>query len=290
MPLEMSAVAVNLPLVTDEIWTQRIEASLAEVRGWEDRTRDEPADIDAHSSLGADDARDPAFTISSMAWFGLQSSVDHLAQLVDILTTPGGAPLRPHSPFTLTRTALLAASQTVWLLSDNHQDERLRRTALVYKDEWENHLRYLNDYKQDPVIIASLDADIIEGLDDQIAKLNLQLAGAREAKLGQFSSTKLLDEAARWVSRHEADGWQRRALLHEWRMGSGAAHARQWPLNYRSGKVTIDRADKMTVRWLTTTFQEIGTSMGAATLMAREGFRLWDECRAPQDQKLPPPR
>ena len=250
-----------------------------ETRGWESRTRTEPQDIDPGSLLGADDESDPAFTLSSMAWFGLQSSVDHLAQLADILTTPSGAPLRPYSPFTLTRTALLAAGQTVWLLSGETRHERMRRTALVYKDEWENHLKYLNDYKTDTVIHDSLDPGITGAIDGQIARLKLQLDGARNLKLGRFSSTQMLDEAARWVSRHQTDGWQRRALIHEWRIGSAAAHARQWPMNFRSGKVTIDRTDKMSVRWVATTYEEIGTSLGAATLMARDGFRLWDEHR-----------
>lgn len=272
-------VAYSALVHEDEIWTQRIEDALSEVRGWESRTRAEPPEIDPQSTLGADDGSDPALTLSSTAWFGLQSSVDHLAQLADILTTPGGAPLRPYSPFTLTRSALLAASQTVWLLSGEDRDERLRRTALVYKDEWENHLRYLTDYKLDPAIQDSLDADIEEAIDDQMAKLNRQLGGAKNLKLGRFSSTKMLDDAARWASRHQTDGWQRRALLHEWRIGSAAAHARQWPMNFRSGNVTIDRADQMSVRWLATSYQEIGTSLGAATLMAREGFQLWDKHR-----------
>lgn len=242
----------------DETWTQRIEEALSEVRGWESRTRTEPADIDPQSTLGEADGSDPALTLSSTAWFGLQSSVDHLAQLADILTTPGGAPLRPYSPFTLTRTALLAAGQTVWLLSGEDRDERLRRTALVYKDEWENHLRYLTDYKLDPAIQDSLDADIDEAIDDQMAELNRQLGGAEIMKLGRFNSTKMLDDAARWASRHQTDGWQRRALLSEWRIGSAAAHARQWPMNFRSGKVTIDRADQMSVRWLAPPIRKSG--------------------------------
>lgn len=140
-------------------------------------------------------------------------------------------------------------------------------------------LRYLTDYKRDPAIQDSLDADTEAGIDYQIAKLNRQLGGAKDLKLGRFSSTKMLDDAARWASRHQTDGWQSRALLHEWRIGSAAAHARQWPMNVRSGKITIDRADQMSVRWLATTYQEIGTSLGAATLMAREGFQLWDQHR-----------
>lgn len=133
-------VAYSALVDGDEIWTERIQEALREVRGWESRTRAEPPEIDPQSALGADDRSEAALTLSSTAWFGLQSSVDHLAQLADILTTPGGAPLRPYSPFTLTRSALLAAGQTVWLLSGEDRDERLRRTALVYKDEWENHL------------------------------------------------------------------------------------------------------------------------------------------------------
>lgn len=214
-----------------------------------------------------------------MAWFGLQSSVDHLAQLADILTTEGGAPLRPYSPFTLTRSGLRAAGQTVWLLCSGDREERLRRAALVYMDEWQSHQRYLKDFKDDPVIQAALDTEIAQGINDQLAKLTVQLAGARQAKLGQFTSSQMLDDAAMWVTKDETNGWQRRALIHEWRMSSAAAHARQWPMNFRAGKVTIDRTAKMSVRWVATTHEEIGTSLGAATLMAREGFRLWDESR-----------
>jgi hypothetical protein len=192
-------VAYPVMVIEDEVWTQRIEVALTEVRGWESRTAAEPPDINPQSALGEDDAADPAFPLSSMAWFALQSAVDHLAQLADILTTPGGAPLRPYSPFTLTRSALLAAGQTVWLLMGEDRQERLRRNALVYRDEWVDHLRYLNDYVLDPAIRDSLDSVVVDAINDSVSKLTLKLKRADDRRLGPFSSTKMLDDAARWV-------------------------------------------------------------------------------------------
>lgn len=274
----------NLRYVTEEdaVWTTRIETALGQIRGWEKRTQANPETVEPGSSLGLDDAVNHSM-VSSMAWFGLQSSVDHLSQLADILTARGGAPLRPYAPFTLTRSALLAAGQTVWLLSGATRVERIKRATLVYKDEWDNHLKFLKDYTNDPVIQKTIDPEMAKGMEVQIAKLNEQIEEVTKAKIGYFASTKMLEDAAHWVTRHESDGWQKRALITEWRMGSAAAHARQWPMNFRQAK-TMDSSYKRSLRWVAlryveTSYQEIWTSVGAATLMAREGFRLWDARR-----------
>jgi hypothetical protein len=226
------------------------------------------------SSLAADDAVRPDLPISHLAWFGVESGVEHLAQLADVLTAEGLG-LRPFAPFTLTRSALLAASQAVWLLSPSQREQRLRRSALIYADEFNNHRTYLNDYKNDERIREDLDPTIVEQIDAKIADLDGKISRLRQETTDRYYSTTMLREAAEWVTRHEPNTWQLRAFLHEWRMGSAAAHSRLWSMNFRPGHEDT-RTEQGITRLVHSTDQELGTTIGAAYLMTKAAFGLWD--------------
>ncbi len=234
-----------------------------------------PEEIDARSSLAADDSKRPELPISHLAWFGLESSVEHLAQLADVLTAEGLG-LRPFAPFTLTRSALLAASQAVWLLSGRTRADRLRRSALIYMDEFSNHRTYLNDYKNDERIREDLDPAMVEQIDAKITNLDNKISRLREQAPHWYYSTTMLREAAEWVTRHEPNTWQLRAFLHEWRVGSAAAHSRLWSMNFRLGHED-SRTDQGVTRAVRSTDQEFGTSIGAAYLMTKAAIGLWDK-------------
>jgi len=176
----------------------------------------------------------------------------------------------------LARAALLAAGQAVWLLTGTTREERIKRAVQVYVDDWENHRQYQLDLKDDPCLKNALAPDEVAIIDDLISELDLRLAAARATNPGRTTQTKMLREAARWVTQGEADGWLRVALGREWRLGSAAAHSRKWALNVRSG-ANLGTGEDGGVGSVSTTADEFGTSIIAATLMAREGFRLWDE-------------
>lgn len=266
-------------MTEDDVWADRIRTAFGLVRSWEARTGTENGLVEPGSSLADDDSAGPDAPVSFSAWFGLQSSIDHLAQVVDVMTTRDALPLRPYAPFTLTRSALLAASQTVWLLAGQTRQERLRRSIQIHIDEWENERTYHSDMKVDLSALGPFPPGGVGVLDDRIDDLTRRIDAARATRPGQFRSTLMLKEAARWVSRDDVRGWQPGSLGREWRLGSAAAHSRQWPLmvRWRAVMQTNDEDDR--IGQVSTPIDEIGTSIVAATVMAGEAFSLWDGAR-----------
>jgi hypothetical protein len=269
------------PFDGDESWIDRVQTAIDLVRAWEKRTTTDPGWVEPQSPLARDDSGGLGLPVSTLAWHGLQSSVDHLAQIADIMAARV-IPIRPYAPFTLARAALLAAGQAVWLLTGTTREERIKRAVQVYVDDWENHREYQQDLKDDPFLKKALAPDELAIIDALISELDLRLAAARATNPGRTTQTKMLREAARWVTQGEADGWLRVALGREWRLGSAAAHSRKWSLNVRSG-ANLGTGEDGGVGSVSTTADEFGTSIIAATLMAREGFRLWDESRLATD-------
>lgn len=265
------------PADGDEAWIKNVQTAIDLVRSWESRTRTDPGRVERRSQLADDDSGELGLLVSTLAWHGLQSSVDHLAQIADIMAARV-IPIRPYAPFTLARAALLAAGQTVWLLSGTTREERIERAVQIYVDDWENNRQYQQDLKDDPFLQAELSPDEVAIINARIDDLDLRLAAARRTNPGRTTQTRMLKEAARWVTQSEEDGWLRVALGREWRLGSAAAHSRKWSLNVRSG-ASFGTGEDADVGSVSTTADEFGTSIIAATLMAREGFRLWDASR-----------
>jgi hypothetical protein len=69
------------------------------------------------------------------------------------------------------------------------------------------------------------------------------------------------------------------ALAYEWRVASAAAHGRSWPAFVRRTERT--KTSDGELRSFTTTLEELVRSVGAATLMTSEAWRLWDLRRVP---------
>lgn len=263
----------------DEAWQRRIKRCVDAVRQWEPRTR-EPDTIEPGSSLHSDDQHWKSFPASSAAWYGLVTAVDHLALVADQTQDGTNLRLRPSSPFTVTRAALLGASQAVWVLSGS-RSERIRRTLVIAEDERKLHRTFLRDYMNDPFTKVELSSGFLEELGEMDKKLTDEIDAIRDERTARgdketFQSTKMMQEAAKYVCDDDAsDQWVRLALSYGWRMASAAAHARQWPFFVRpTEKLPSDAG--VVVRRMSTSFADFGQSLGAATLMTSEAWRLWD--------------
>lgn len=263
--------------MSEQGWRDRIQKCVTGIRQVESRFAGQPDPIEPGSSLAGDDAARPALPLSNLVWFSLSSAQDHLSQLADILTADGLGE-RPFAPHTLARSALLSASQAVWLLGADTRADRLNRAALIYLDEWKNQRTYLKDYRDDAKIAQEVGPAAISQVDSMVVKLDAKMANLRPSVSGTYTSTAMLQDAAEWATRQESTTARRQAYLHEWRMGSAIAHGRMWSLNLMSGK-NDTRHGNSVLRTFHLTDEELGTALGTAWIMASTGLRLWDERR-----------
>lgn len=145
----------------DKIWWGRLRLAMKAVRHWERRTgeRDE---VEPGSSIAKDDDGLTGHPVRTGAWYGLIVAVDHLGLVADLIRD--GLTLRPSSIFTVTRAALLGASQAVWLLSGSREDRRCRALS-IESDERKQHRGFVNDFARDDYVRDNQAPDFVAGLD-----------------------------------------------------------------------------------------------------------------------------
>lgn len=262
----------------DEVWTKRIERCTAAVRQWESRMN-LPDKVEPGSSIAGDDQGVIGAPAQSAAWYGIATAIDHLALVADL--TKGGLNFRPSSIFTVTRAALLGASQAVWILGGS-RNERRDRALTVAADERKQHKIFLESYSKDEYVRGNFSEGFIAELDSMVAKLGKELDRLAELRIGtsyggSFNATRMMKEAsALLVANDERDAeWLRMALAYEWRIASAGAHARAWPFFVRETEST-PLVGGGELRRMTSSAKEVAQSYGAATLMVSEAWRLWD--------------
>lgn len=244
----------------------------------------DPDPVEPGSSLAADDALESGYLLSTVVWYGITTAMDHLLLAADDLTN-ADAPLRPSAFFTVTRAALLGASQSVWILTGS-RTERLNRARSVMADERKLHAVFLSDYTKDPALAEDVSAESLAQAEAMVKRLDkdrkrLLSARAADGYSGTFTSTAMMREAAEHLAGR--DDWQRRALAYEWRMSSAAAHARMWPFHVRPTESTPLPGGGGEIRRLSSSLLEAVQSFGAAVLMLNEAWRLWDLRRIAPD-------
>lgn len=188
--------------------------------------------------------------------------------------------MRPTSLYTPARAALLGASQAVWVLGGGTRAIRRARALSVAEDERAQHRKFLWDYTNDAYAKANFSHQLIEEMNDLAARLTAEIKRIRalqkEHPKIDSDATTMMRDAAEHLSRGSSteDQWMRFALAYEWRVASAAAHGRSWPVFVRrTGKAKAAGGE---LRSLTTTAEELGKAVGAATLMTSEAWRLRD--------------
>lgn len=264
-------------MIDDEAWSERLQQVVVSVRDWEKRIKD-LNHVESKSSIGQDDDGLPGHPVRSAAWYGLVAAVDHLALGADL--AENGLKIRPTSIFTVTRAALLGASQTVWVLSGNQEERRFRALSVEY-DERKQHRGFLQDYASDSFVKATLPPKSLavleraaKGLTDDIESLgNLRKGKPYD---GNLVSTRMMREAAAYLAEQgDTEEWVRLVFAYEWRMTSAAAHARSWPTQIRpTERIPLPGGGER--RTLATSLSDVVQSYGAAFLMTNLAWKLWD--------------
>jgi hypothetical protein len=261
---------------SEKQWLARFERCVEATRGWEPRLA-APDAVTPGSSLAGDDNGLVSAPVRTAAWSGLLSAVDHLALMADLARDELN--MRPTSLFTPTRAALLGASQAVWVLSGNRTSRRARALA-ISEDERSQHRKFLRDYTNDEYAKENFSQDFMadmKSLDDDLTAEITRIRELRKA-LPRIDSdaTTMMQEAAAHLTKGGSpdDHWMRFALAYEWRVASAAAHGRSWPTSVRRTEKTKTADGEL--HSFTTTIEELAQSVGAATMMTSEAWRLWD--------------
>jgi hypothetical protein len=251
--------------MNDRELESRIRSTFGEVDQWLGLAAE--AFIPTAGSTLHDDDRDwPTMPVSQLAHVGLAVAADHLDAIrchVDARHSFALADL------TICRSALVGASQAVWILAPDERSERLTRARMLAADALKYHSQYMEAFKatrpDDPN--APLVATHIAMRSAELKAKRLK-AGA----LVPHQNTRMIREAASVVFTPEVSA---EASL-EWQSGSGAAHGFVWPILNSPDTKQVGSADD-------TGLAEFhgGASLGrmangyfAAFHMARAGWSL----------------
>lgn len=225
------------------------------------------------SQLKGDDADWSSMPISQVAWMGMTASLDHLLAIRWHLDAPRGETVRlfPFAHYSLCRSALLGAAQSVWVLSPDSSTERIKRARTVVTFLQDQHLVYLKGLQ---AWADTPDANT-DAVAAHVATRIGELAAKRLAddQKSPFRATDMIREAA------EAT-WGASSLAEEfvlaWREGSGAAHALIWPLLGQQDTVQVSGPDAHGRASFVTggSFDRIAQNYMAAYRMLDQGWTL----------------
>ena len=216
-------------------YAKQVLSTFPDLDAWGQRLQ-RPFVPEPGSELAKDDADAPGVLVSQFALMGAAAARDHLQAVRVHIEANTFFPIAQQ---TLTRTAILAGAQAVWILAPDAREERLRRARAFGHENLKQHVVYLREL-QELAATPHAGTGTVEQFASQrraeLAKLR-EAAGQAKAKL---IATDVIHEAvlATWGRRGLAD-----EARVEWRRGSGAAHGLPWSVLGRSDTLQAEAAD-----------------------------------------------
>jgi hypothetical protein len=192
------------------------------------------------SQLKGDDDDWPPMPVSQVAWMGVTASLDHLLAIRWHLDPPQGGTIRlfPFAHQSLSRSALLGAAQSVWVLSPDASNERIKRARTVVAFLQDQHLAYLKGlqaWASEPHLGTDTVAAHVASRIEELATKRLA-----DSQRSSLKATNMIKEAAEetWGVGPVAE-----EVVLAWRAGSGAAHALLWPLLGQQATIQVSEPD-----------------------------------------------
>lgn len=211
--------------MTEQQALAKVAATWPELDAWRDRFN-APFSPAAGSDLAHDDSDWPPQPISQVAWHGLASATMHLHAIRFHLDSRVRPPeLIPFAQMTLGRSALIGATQAVWVLSPDDPAERVMRARMSAEE-------YLNEHRKYLAVLTALAPDhastrIVSELTNQ--RLNeLKALRERDGQRVKLNTTQIVQDAAATTFPDNAE--VQADILSMWRKSSGSAHGLIWSL------------------------------------------------------------
>uniref|UniRef100_A0A5Q5BH26 Uncharacterized protein n=2 Tax=unclassified Mycobacterium TaxID=2642494 RepID=A0A5Q5BH26_MYCSS len=218
------------------------------------------------SALHEDDQDWPPLPVSQLAHVGLAVATDHLDAIRCHLNSKH---LFALTDLTICRSALVGASQAVWILAPADRNERLERARMLAADALRYHGQYMEALKA-----ASPDDPTVPLVEAHIAMRSAELKAKRleAGALVRHENTRMIREAATAIFSPELAA---EASL-EWQSGSGAAHGFAWPILNSPNTKRVGAADDTGLAEFqaSASLGRIANGYLAAFHMARAGWSL----------------
>ncbi|MFJ8746013.1 hypothetical protein ACIRL2_42490 [Embleya sp. NPDC127516] len=168
------------------------------------------------SSLATDDRPLGGWTASTLIRNSFAAGLSHVDALARQITV--ARVIDPHSPWTLLRGALENFATSTWLLAGTGRDERRTRALASWAQDMHNRGQYEDDTGHTP---TGPNARTGTQRRDEIHALATTLG---LSPLPRPEVRKIIESAA------SETGLDPAAVRAAWRVGSGFAHGRHWPL------------------------------------------------------------
>jgi hypothetical protein len=185
------------------------------------------------STLHVDDLDWPTMPVSQLAHVGLAVAADHLDAIRCHLDA---SHLFALADQTICRSALVGASQAVWLLAPDERSDRLARARMLAADALKYHGQFLMALQ-----VAQPDDPNVPEVAAHVEMRSAELKAKRleAGPLVRHENTRMIREAATAVF---PPALAAEASL-EWQSGSGAAHGFAWPVLGSSSTRQVGVAD-----------------------------------------------
>ncbi len=263
-------------------WEARLGRMKKPVEIWQERTSGEdtgPPPVEPGSSLADDDQVFPSHPVSSVAWHGLLTAVEHLDFTLSAMAAT--RTLYPSAYFTTLRAGLLGAAQAVWVLAPANRAERQLRALAAAMTNYEEQRKA---YGAIPAVTAEEQAAVAEARGRIDKRLDEAAAAAvslgkdpAKARTLRVNATEVIKLAAAVAVPGKVE--QPYAMF-LWRTASGHVHGHPYTrlLQLRSDHVVEDPDGRLWARE-TGSIMEIGTAASAVFMITAKAWELFDQRR-----------
>ncbi|MGW4784902.1 hypothetical protein [Streptomyces sp. NPDC004230] len=266
-------------------WEARLGRMKSAVDLWMKRTSGDDhaqARVEPGSSLAADDKLYSSHPVSSVAWHGLITAVEHLDFTLTALDKT--QTLYPAAYFTTLRAALLGSAQAVWVLQPHSRPERQLRALTAAAQNIAEQRKAINALKpntqEQEAELSAIRAKLADRLADIAAaavSIGCEPANARKLSL---VATTMVEEAAKAAL---AGTSEREYAMYLWRVGSGHVHGHPYTryLKVRADELKEDADGRLWGRH-SATLTEVGLAASAVVLITGRAWTLFDQRRINQ--------
>ncbi|MFD2840989.1 hypothetical protein ACFSYH_10460 [Populibacterium corticicola] len=258
---------------TEDEWLIRLRKIVEEVRALE--TQPEGYWVpESGSAASRDDKETLVVKMSDSVSYFILTASQCLSQLADGLEKDDGV-LRPIAPFVLLRTALIGASQALWVLQPKSRADRVSRLDRLTLESYRN----MGNLVTEMSLESWISDEVTSSLESSAAHLSLLREKYKEhkGKIEKPINTEIIKDVADILAPQESNRAIHVAIRELWQSSSGYTHAFPWVMHVRHN----DPEDRIQTpegnsRRIQTTYRDLGSGLGVVLLLVKTVLELWE--------------
>lgn len=254
--------------MTVDPYLTAIQATYADLVGWQDRARRMPPEHpERGSELALDDAVFEWHPISEGVRLSLVASGEHLRLARDAIES---GQVYPSAHFTVLRGALVGAAQAVWILAPETGVERQQRGLTLIAEMYKQLRKFDAELST-----FSLTPEQRMQLRDQQTWLHEREAQVAATRTSQSSlnQTEFIRWSLEYLFQDEERRLDGRTL---WRQMSADAHVLGWSIFQRAGVAPTGPTSHLSVGAAGGSLKDVAQPFMASYRLLKEGWSLFD--------------